>query len=447
MRIEEFAPRSVPENVATVKALVRGRYTITGAESVESFKKGVTQVWLNNAFGIIEAGRVVRVWGTGIDITDRKALEDKLVKAEQMYRTVADYTYAWEYWRGPDGLMLYVSPSCERITGYRPSDFMDQPELVESLILPEDLAVWNAHSYDPKPGHEKCNCQFRIRAKDGSTRWIDHVCQPVYDEQGNYSGARASNRDITELKRAEQKAREYRDVLEIVDRRATLEQLAGAIAHELNQPLTGILGSAQAGEMLLKRGDGNRTEIEEILTDIIADTKRSGDIIRSLRELFEKQETEFKRLGVNPIVEETIRLLNSELVIHDLNIQLDLFDTLPDVMGNKIQLQQVLINLIINAKEAMQNVAKADRSISIITERGNEGEVQVHVEDTGKGIDQERLKGIFDPLTTFKPGGLGMGLSISHSIVNAHGGRIWAENRSAGGARISFRLPAVEKKP
>jgi PAS domain S-box-containing protein len=343
--------------------------------------------------------------------------------------------------------MLYVSPSCERITGYRPSDFIDQPELVESLILPEDLAVWNAHSYDPKPGHEQCNCQFRIRTKDGTTRWIDHVCQSVYDEQGNNIGARASNRDITELKRAEQKAREYRDVLEIVDRRATLEQMAGAIAHELNQPLTGILSSAQAGEMLLKRGDGNHTEIEEILTDIIADSKRSGDIIRNVRDLFDKQETEFKRLGVNEIVEETIRLLNSEFVIHDLDIQLDLCDTLPDVMGNKIQLQQVLINLINNAKEAIQNVTKTDRSISVITERRNEGEVQVHVEDTGKGIDQERLKGIFDPLTTFKPGGLGMGLSISRSIVNAHGGRIWAENRSAGGARISFRLPAEEKKP
>jgi signal transduction histidine kinase len=95
----------------------------------------------------------------------------------------------------------------------------------------------------------------------------------------------------------------------------------------------------------------------------------------------------------------------------------------------------------------MQNVAKTDRSISVITERRNEGEVQVHVEDTGKGIDQERLKGIFDPLTTFKPGGLGMGLSISRSIVNAHGGRIWAENRPEGGARMSFRLPSAKKKP
>jgi len=179
MRIEEFAPRSVPENVATVKALVRGRYNITGAESVESFKEGVTQIWLNNTFGIIEAGRVVRVWGTGIDITDRKALEDKLVKAERMYRTVADYTYAWEYLTAPDNRVLYISPACERVTGYRRSDFMDDPELIESIILPEDLAVWNTHSHGAENEDAEGQCQFRIRDKAGDIRWIDHICRPV----------------------------------------------------------------------------------------------------------------------------------------------------------------------------------------------------------------------------------------------------------------------------
>ncbi len=226
----------------------------------------------------------------------------------------------------------------------------------------------------------------------------------------------------------------------------TLEQLAGSIAHELNQPLTGILSNAQAAEMLLKQGDGNSTEIEEILTDIIADGKRSGDILRNLRDLFSGQKIEFRLLGVNAMVEETIRMLNSEFVFRGLTIHSDLSDTLPAVMGNRTQLQQVLINLINNAKQAMQQSAKADQSISIITARGRDGEVQVTVEDNGPGIDPEKLEGIFEPLTTLKPDGLGMGLSISRSIVQAHGGRIWAENLPAGGARISFTLPAVEKK-
>jgi C4-dicarboxylate-specific signal transduction histidine kinase len=294
-------------------------------------------------------------------------------------------------------------------------------------------------------GKESGLCQFRIRVKEGTTRWIEHACQPVYDEQGNYAGVRASNREITELKRAEQEAREIRETLARLDRTATLGQLAGSIAHELNQPLTGILSNAQAGEMLLKQGTVNGNEIQEILTDIINDSKRSGDILRNLRDLFSRQKTESKLLGINAVVEETIRLMNSEFVIQGMNIRMVLSDTLPDVTGNRVQIQQVLINLINNAKQAMQQSAKAGGSISIVTSRGNEGEVQVDVEDTGPGIDQDHLEGIFEPLNTWKPGGLGMGLSISSSIIQAHGGRIWAENRPAGGARVSFTLPAGDR--
>jgi PAS domain S-box-containing protein len=384
------------------------------------------------------------VWGTGTDITERKAAEDKLREAEQKYRTVADFTYDWEYWEALDNSLVYVSPSCEHISGYCPTEFLERPELISEIILPEDLSLWNAHSHGSDAEPAKSDCQFRIRTKDGTTRWIEHVCRPVYDEQGNYSGVRASNRDITSLRLAEQEVRKNQEILARLNRTVNLEQLAGSIAHELNQPLTGILSNAQAGEMLLKRGDGNRTEIEEILTDIIADGKRAGDILRNLRELFGRQTAEFMLLGVNKMVEETIRLLNSEFVIQSLNIRLILSDTLPDVMGNKIQLQQVLINLVNNAIHAMQNVEEADRSISIVTERGNEGQVQVHVEDTGSGIDPEQLESIFESLATSKRGGLGMGLSISRSIIQAHSGRIWAENITAGGARISFTLPAAE---
>jgi len=445
-RLVDFISLSNPQNVATIKTLIRKRYIITNAETVESYKEGIARVFLNNSSSIIEAGRLVRVWGTAIDITDKKVLEEKLTKAEQMYRTVADFTYDWEYWRAQDGRMLYISPSCERISGYPSSDFVDHPELVESIILPEDLAVWNAHGHGTDAGPVGSDCQFRIRAKDGTTRWIDHVCRPVYDEQGNYAGVRASNRDITSLRLAEREASKNQEALAHLNRTANLEQLAGSIAHELNQPLTGILSNAQAGELLLKRGDGNRAEIEEILTDIIADSKRSGEILRNLRDFFGRQKVEYMLLGVNAIVEETIRLLNSEFVTQNMTVNLDLSDTLPDVMGNKIQLQQVLINLINNAIQAMQNVAEADRTITVITAIGNESEVQVDVEDTGPGIDPEQIEGIFEPLTTLSPGGLGMGLSISRSIVQAHdGGRIWAENIPSGGARISFTLPVLKR--
>jgi two-component system sensor kinase FixL len=266
----------------------------------------------------------------------------------------------------------------------------------------------------------------------------------VFPFKGHKGGVIVAHTDITARKLAEEKARKRRKELIHMGRITILGELAASIAHELNQPLTGILSNAQAGEMLLKQGDGNSAEIEEILTDIIADGKRSGDILRNLRDLFRKQRTEFEPLNVNGVVQETLRILHSEFVIQGLTIHQDLTDTLSDVMGNKVQLQQVLINLFRNANQAMQQSAKEDRSISVITSRGNESEVQVQVEDSGPGIDPEQLEVIFDPLTTLNPDGLGMGLSISRSIVHAHGGRIWAENKPSGGARICFTLPAAE---
>jgi nitrogen-specific signal transduction histidine kinase len=268
----------------------------------------------------------------------------------------------------------------------------------------------------------------------------------VFPFKGHKGGIIVAHSDVTARKQAEEKAKKRREELIHMGRITLLGELSASIAHELNQPLTGILSNAQAGEMLLKQGDGNSAEIEEILTDIISDGKRSGDILRNLRVLFSKQRTEFEPLNVNKTTQETLRILHSEFVIQDLTIHQDLTDTLPDVLGNKVQLQQVLINLFRNASQAMQQSAKEHRSISVITSRGNEIEVQVQVEDTGPGIDPEKLESIFDSLSTLKPDGMGMGLSISRSIVQTHGGRIWAENKPSGGARISFTLPAAEKK-
>lgn len=379
------------------------------------------------------------------DITDLKMTEEKLFDAQRKYRTVADFTYDWEYWRAPDGRMLYVSPSCERITGYRPADFIDEPGLVEYIILPEFLDAWKTHNHVEKGRFEKGECQFRIRTKDGSTRWIDHICQSVYDEQGRYTGVRASNRDITAFIRASQEAREYKEILAHWDRTANLEQMAAAIAHELNQPLTGILSNAQAGEMLFRQGNDKSPEIGEILVDIIADSKRSAEILRNLRHLFSPHKNTFTELNLNAQIDKTLRILNSEFVFNNITVHTNFSDNLPLVSGNKIQLQQIMINLIRNSIQSMRNMESDPRSISIFTARKSDKEIEIQVEDTGPGIPENVFETIFDPLTTSKTRNLGMGLSICLSIVQVHGGRIWAENRSKGGARILFTLPAAEE--
>ena len=447
LRLGDFLPRSIPENVSNLKKMIWANYSLTEFDSYEVYANGAEKIAHNVTLGIILDGRLYKILGVGREITEFKLTEKKLKKTQQRYRTVADFTYDWEYWEAPDGTLIYVSPSCERITGYKVSEFIERPELIFEIVLPEDRDIYYNHNHGIKDGTAIAPGQFhfRIQDKDGHIRWIAHVCQPVFDDQGNYAGVRASNRDVTNLRNAEQKAREYRETLAQLDRTAMLGQLAGSIAHELNQPLTGILSNAQAGELLLQQENSNTNEMQETLADVIADAKRAADVIRNLRSLFGMKEIDFKPLSLNAQIKEALRLLNSDFVINNVTIYTELSDALPNVMANGIQLQQVLINLISNAIQAMQQSTQAKRSISIITAKGNGSEIQVHVEDSGPGIDPERLEGIFEPLTTSKPGGLGMGLSICCSIAQAHGGRIWAENIPEGGARISFTLPAAEK--
>lgn len=584
-KLEKFCSRSIPENVATIKSWIRGRYTINNVETVESYQDGVTRTILNNAIGIIESGSVVRVWGTESDITERKQAEqalsqsknfnkailntiedhivvtdrsgciltvneswirfardndadlsligpgvnyfdvcqravcglphakteqnninaalkglnavlngdtnrftleypchlptekhwfqmvvlpftgdkgglvvahrditaikkteEKLVDAERKYRTVADFTYDWEYWEALDGSLIYVSPACERVTGYCVSELMERPDLISTLVTPEDRSIWQDHSHGLQTGSKSgpSHCHFRIRNRDGDIRWIAHVCQPVYNEQGDYAGVRASNRDITELRMAEQKLYEHREILAQVDRRETLGLLAGAIAHELNQPLTGILSDAQAGELLLEQEAADSVQIRDILTDIVTDTKRASQIIRNLRKLFDGRHVDYSPFQVDELVGETLRILNSEIIDRGLIVEKELHKNLPMVNGDSVLVQQVLINLIKNSWEAVQHNERADRRIKINTASEEDGHVVICVEDNGPGIDSDQIRSIFNPLKSNKKGGLGMGLAICQSIVKTHGGRIWVENRTNGGTRFIFTLPILE---
>ena len=226
------------------------------------------------------------------DVTELAVAEERIRSAEAKYRTVADFTYDWEYWEAPDGRLEYVSPSCERMTGYPARDFLDRPQLLDDIVHPEDKPTWAAHrcraSSELAPGP----CQFRVRTRSDETRWIEHLCRRVTDNEGRYLGIRASNRDITGLRAAEQEARSSREALARVDRVASMGALTGSIAHELNQPLTGILSNAQAAEILLQGGRCDSPGMAEILADVVSDAKRAGEMIRNLRAVFRQQPVE-----------------------------------------------------------------------------------------------------------------------------------------------------------
>jgi C4-dicarboxylate-specific signal transduction histidine kinase len=249
-------------------------------------------------------------------------------------------------------------------------------------------------------------------------------------------------RDVTEQRRREQELRRQREQLTHLTRVVVLGELAGALAHELNQPLAAILTNAQAGRRFLKRAPADLDEVREILDDIVDEDKRAGDVIRRLRALFMKGEPVLQPLDLNELVRDALTLTRSVLNERKVNVTLALGAPLPVVHGDRVQLQQVLLNLIVNASEAMSEAPPAARRLAVATCTGVHGNVQLAVTDSGPGIPAEAIDKVFDSFFTTKARGLGFGLSISRTIIVAHGGHIEAGNNPDGGATFRITMPA-----
>lgn len=248
-------------------------------------------------------------------------------------------------------------------------------------------------------------------------------------------------RDVTLQKRAEREAQEQRLELMHLSRVAMLGELSGSLAHELNQPLTAILSNAQAAQRLLAADQVDAQELRDILKDIVDEDRRAGEVIRRLRALFKKSGTQFQRLSSNELIDEVLALSRGDLLTRNIEVITELTPQPVDTHGDRIQLQQVLLNLINNACEAM-DVAGSARTLTIKTAPSSDGYIQIFVIDCGPGIPAERMTRIFEPFYTTKQHGLGLGLSISSSIVMAHGGQLLARNNPDRGATFRVLLPA-----
>jgi PAS domain S-box-containing protein len=251
-------------------------------------------------------------------------------------------------------------------------------------------------------------------------------------------------RDVTEQRRMEGEAREQRTQLTHLTRVAILGELTGALAHELNQPLTAILSNAQATQRLLDKKPVDMAEVRESLKDIIDQDKRAGEVIRRLRTLLKRGESLHQRLDMNEIVAEAIDLAHGDLMTRSVVPRAHLGERLPPIAGDRVQLEQVMLNLVVNACEEMAGVDPGKRKLEITTAVSREGNVIVSVADSGPGIPEARLKLLFEPFFTTKEKGLGLGLSISRSIANAHGGRLWAESGPLG-AVFHLELPPLKE--
>lgn len=240
--------------------------------------------------------------------------------------------------------------------------------------------------------------------------------------------------------RAEVEAQQHRNEVARLTRFATLGELSAALAHELNQPLAAILSNAQAAQRFLAQEKSDPAEIRDILQDIVADDQRASEVIRRLRTLLKKGEFQPQALAVNELLQEVLRLMHGDLTARAVAVVTDLADALPPVRGDRVQLQQVLINLVLNAGDAMAQTAAGARTLTLRSGRGAGGGIQISVSDTGSGLPPGGEEKIFEPYHTTKAEGLGLGLSLSRSILLAHGGRLWAENQPGGGAVFYFTL-------
>jgi C4-dicarboxylate-specific signal transduction histidine kinase len=283
--------------------------------------------------------------------------------------------------------------------------------------------------------------EFRLMLPDGRLRWIAVFGRVDFDAKGKAVRSRGACIDITARKHAEQEMLRLRQDIAHVGRVSVMGQLASALAHEINQPLGAILRNAEAAALFMQDPAPDLAEISAILEDIRKDDQRASEVIDRIRALLRREEVAMIALDVGQVLGDVATLLRQDAAARHVALELNVPAGLPAVRGDRVQVQQVLLNLVLNGMDALEGLAERSRSVTVTARREGAQSVEISVADSGRGIPVDQLGRVFDPFFTTKTKGIGMGLSISRSIVETHGGRLWAENKPDGGATFRFTLP------
>jgi PAS domain S-box-containing protein len=384
----------------------------------------------------------LEVIGALMDITAVKAAQDALRENEQRFRDYAETASDWLWESGPDHRFTHVSSRLQA-AGFDPSSAIGRTRWESAACVEEEAEKWRRHRATLDAHKPFRGFTYKLMRKDGSLLYIATSGRPMFDAGGSFLGYRGVGTDVTAAVRAaqaEEALHQARAELSHVTRVTTLGELAASIAHEVNQPLAAIVTNADASLRWLNRERPEIGEARRSLERIISDADRASAVIKRTRQLSKKADSEKVRLDINDVINDAMLLVQREATSHQVSLRLDLASGLPAVFGDRIQLQQVIINLVMNGIEAMASATNVPRELLIRSRRHEADRIVVAVKDVGVGIDPQTANKLFNAFFTTKPNGLGMGLSICRSIIEAHDGRLWASRNSGPGTTFRFSL-------
>jgi two-component system, LuxR family, sensor kinase FixL len=380
-------------------------------------------------------GQPIRMRGAALDITKRK-------QAEEQFRLVVEAAPSAMIMVNTEGCITLVNTQAEAVFGYVRQELIGRriETLVPERFRSHHLEYRQGYLGDARSRPMGAERELFGLRKDGTEVPIEIGLNPIQTAEGLL--VLASIIDISERKRAELEAARQRNEMAHLSRVTTLGELSGSLAHELNLPLGAILSNAQAAQRMLANGETDLTELREILNEIVSEDKHAAEVIRRLRLWLQKGEVQQHSLRINKVVRDVLKLIRTDLINQNVIVNIQLARNLPAVIGDPVQLQQVLVNLVVNACDAMTECDVRERRLLIRTRAKSSGSaVIVSVTDLGGGVSEKKMEQIFEPFFTTKENGMGLGLSVCRSILAAHHGKLWATNNADRGATFHFMLP------
>jgi PAS domain S-box-containing protein len=375
-----------------------------------------------------------RLLGVSVDITERK-------QAEELFHLATEASPSGTVLINHEGHIVLVNAHAEKLFGYTRDELIGKP--VE-LLVPERFGT--SHENDranfliaPEARAMNAYAQLFARRKDGSEVPVEIGLNPIQTPHGLLVLANVV--DVSARLAAEEIARRSREQVELLSRVSLLGEMTASLAHELNQPLAAIVNNAAAAMQYLEQNRLNPEQLHEILTDVVSDGRRACDVMQNVRNAIKKGSAIRGQINLNDVVKAVTHMVQPDAAAHLCKIKTSLAKDLPSIEGDPIQIQQAVINLVRNAFDAMHDAPSNRRIVEIATDYNRDGAISVAVRDYGSGISETTREHLFEQFFTTKDDGLGMGLAIVRSIIEAHGGTIGAENANGGGARFCFRLP------